>query len=122
MIRIAARLDRALKAAGVPIVGVSIPDAANRASWLVHPRELQEMAQPVIDTFNPDDPAYAAAELRAASLGASRHKDVLTTCALIVRGRGIGAWNAMSAQQKTEAVLAEADAWRSMREFLDDKV
>lgn len=33
---IAKRLDRALRAAGIPIVGVSIGTDADRASWIVH--------------------------------------------------------------------------------------
>jgi len=45
----------------------------------------------------------------------SRQKDILTTCALIVRARGIPAWNALTVPQKIAATLAEADVWRDMR-------
>lgn len=45
----------------------------------------------------------------------SRQKDVLTTCALIVRARGIPAWNALTLPQKITATFAEADVWRDMR-------
>ena len=62
---IAGRLDAAIKAAGVPIIGVSIVDPANRATWTVKPAELQSAAQPTIDAFDPDNPALLAAELDA---------------------------------------------------------
>lgn len=61
---IASRLDRAIKVAGVPIVGVSILDAADKATWTVTPADLQAQAQPIIDAFDPDDPAHKTAELQ----------------------------------------------------------
>ena len=63
---IASRLPRAIKAAGVPIENVSIGDPANKATWTVQPPDLQGAAQPTIDAFNPDDPAYVTAEQDAA--------------------------------------------------------
>ncbi len=63
---IAARLDQALKAAGVPITGVSIGDNQDNATWTVSPSSLQAQAQATIDAFNPNDPALALAELDAA--------------------------------------------------------
>lgn len=64
------RLDRAIKAAGVPIVSVSVGDQANRATWTVQPSILQAAAQPTIDAFNVNAPAHADAELDAAVKGA----------------------------------------------------
>lgn len=49
----------------------------------------------------------------------SREKDVLATCALVVRSRNITSWNAMTNVQKRDAVLAEADVWVNIREFLE---
>ena len=49
----------------------------------------------------------------------SRQKDVLATCALIVRARGIPAWTAMTIQQKKDAALAEADVWVTIRDFIE---
>lgn len=49
----------------------------------------------------------------------SRQKDVLATCALIVRARGIATWNAMTVQQKKDATFAEADVWVNIREFIE---
>lgn len=63
--QLAGRLDAALKAAGVPIIGVSIGDTNDKATWRVHPPSLQAAAQPTIDAFNPNDPAHVTAELEA---------------------------------------------------------
>lgn len=49
----------------------------------------------------------------------SRQKDVLATCALIVRARGIAAWNGMTLQQKKDATFAEADVWVNIRDFVE---
>lgn len=78
------------------------------------------MAQP-----SPAEIAQAVAEFtpaveRAARFtNTSRQKDVLATCALIVRARGIPAWNAMTVPQKATATLAEADVWVTIREFIE---
>ena len=53
------RLTNALKAAGVPVVGVSPIEGGG---YRVFPPELQAAAQPIIDAFNPSDPAHATAE------------------------------------------------------------
>ena len=53
----------------------------------------------------------------------SREKDVLATVALVVRRAvGIATWNGWTAQQKRDAVLAEADVWVNIREFLEANV
>lgn len=65
MASLAGRLDRALKAAGVPIEGVSIGRVGDKGTWTVHPSALQAQAQPIIDAFDPDDPAFAHAEAEA---------------------------------------------------------
>lgn len=53
---------------------------------------------------------------------ASRQKDVLATIALVVRARGITAWNNMTIQQKKDATLAEADVWINIRQFIEDNL
>ena len=120
--RTAERLHRVLIAAGVPVEGVSIVVTANPATWTVCPPSLQEIAQPIIDAFNPADPAHAAAELSALAQMTSRKKDILTLLACSVRGRNIAGWNAMTAAQRVNATLAEADVFKTIREWLDDKV
>ena len=61
--KIAERLDRALRAAGVAIVGVSIGSPTDKATWTVQPRTLQSAAQPTIDAFDPNDAAHEQADL-----------------------------------------------------------
>lgn len=51
MITLAARLDQYVRAQGLAITGVSIGDTADRATWRVHPSDLQAAAQPHIDAF-----------------------------------------------------------------------
>ena len=64
---LAARLDRALRAAGVPLDGVSIGSESDRSTWRVSPASAQAAAQPVIDAFDPDDDAaHATTEMDAA--------------------------------------------------------
>lgn len=53
---LAARVDRAIRAAGVPIVSLSIGDDLDKSTWLVQPPELQAQAQPVIDAFSLVEP------------------------------------------------------------------
>lgn len=118
-----ARLERALKAAGFPVVSVSIGNLNDRATWKVLPASLQAAAQATIDAFNANDPTLIAQELSDASLATSRQKEVLTTCAMLVRARiGITAWNALTTPQKVTQTLAEADVWQMIRVFIDDKV
>ena len=52
MMNIAGTLDRQVKAAGIAIVGVSIPVSADKSTWTVQPPTLQASAQPVIDAFD----------------------------------------------------------------------
>ena len=54
MRNIASRLDAELKAAGLDIVGVSIGDSTDIATWEVQPPELQASAQPIIDAVDLD--------------------------------------------------------------------
>lgn len=60
-----ASLTRVLQSAGVPVVGVDIVDAASPATWVVRPSDLQAAAQPIIDAFDPNDPAHEQADLKA---------------------------------------------------------
>lgn len=66
MSMLACRLTNALVSAGVPITGVSIGDDTNPKTWLVHPHALQATAQPIIDSFNPNDPVIETQELDVA--------------------------------------------------------
>lgn len=115
LVDIAGGVDRAIRAAGVAITGVTIGDPANKTTWKVQPSSLQGAAQPTIDAFDPTNPAYVAAELTAQSQLTSRQKDILAMCALVVRAKGLAAWNGMTVPQKVAATFAEADVWRDLR-------
>jgi hypothetical protein len=57
----AAKLDAALKSAGIPIEGISIGRWSDKATWRVDfavepTKEQRDAAQAVIDAFNPDAP------------------------------------------------------------------
>lgn len=116
-----ARVHRAINAAGVPIVGVSIRDEANTSTWTVQPSSLQAAAQPTIDAFTATDPAHVTTERAATALSESRRHDIVALCALMVMRRDAAAWNAMTGPQKVQAVRTEADLWKGLREFVDDK-
>lgn len=115
-------LRRTIIAAGVAIQEVEIGDPANKATWRVQPANLQAAAQATIDAFNPNAQATIDADDTARFGEWSRNKDVLTFCALVVRSRGIAAWNAMTIQQKKDATLAEADVARDIRAFVEQKL
>ena len=65
--------------------------------------------------------AYDATLVAAQSHATSRQKDILATCAVIVRSRLIAAWPSMTPSEKLAATISEADVWKGLREFLDDK-
>ena len=127
MTNIAARLDRALRLAGIPIQGVSIGSPADRTTWQIH-FAPEATAQHRVDgealraTFNPASPEVVAADLSNMAQGISRQKDKLADCAMLVRARNIPTWNNMTSAQKVAATFAEADVWKGIREFIDDKL
>ena len=72
-INIARLIDQLCRGAGHQIVGVSIGDAADKRTWRVSPSSLQAACQPIIDAFDPDDPAHAVAELDSTARDIPRH-------------------------------------------------
>lgn len=76
MSELTGRIDRAIKAVVPSILGVSIGDPANKATWRVQPASLQAAAQPTIDAFNPNDPAILAAE-RDAMITSEAARDII---------------------------------------------
>lgn len=78
------------------------------------------MAQPTQADLDQAALDYTPAIAKTARFTAtSRQKDVLATCAEIVRARGIAAWNAMTLLEKKNATLAEADVWVNIRDFIE---
>ncbi|MEP7304221.1 MAG: hypothetical protein ABJA98_01760 [Acidobacteriota bacterium] len=120
-VSIAPLVESALRAAGIPVDSVLIPDNADRSTWAVTfaasatPAQRTQ-AQTILASVVVD-----AASVRAHDFAAtSRQKDVLATCALIVRAQGPAAWNAMTTAQKVTAALAQADIWVTIRGFIED--
>jgi len=114
------QFGRALDRLGIPIVSVSFGTLGDRATWAIQYAPAATLQQRIDGdalrfTFDPADPAIVAADLTDQAQLTSRQKDILATCALIVRARGIAAWNGMTIAQKQAAVFAEADLWRDMR-------
>ena len=66
MINIAQALDRACRDAGHAIDGVSIGTVNDKATWKVHPTNLQSVCQAVIDDFNTNDPKHASKQEKEA--------------------------------------------------------
>lgn len=76
--------------------------------------------QAELDAITPAQITAAQTTERQAQFTAtSRRKDVLATCALVVRARGIATWNGMTVQQKKDATLVEADVWSNIRDFIE---
>lgn len=69
-------------------------------------------AQTAIDTASESTPTIRFQRT-------SREKDVLADAAARVRSRDIPAWLAMTGPQKKTATIAEADAWVTIRDFIE---
>jgi len=100
MNNVASRLDVALKAAGVSVVGVSIGVISDRRTWRVQPTSLQAQAQPIIDAFKMPTAAQLADEDATACMG---DKKILAIAAAL--------WECIPAPTMTKAqTLARAKA------------
>ena len=62
MTDIAARLEKAIKAAGVAITDVQIGNEMDQSTWKVQPASLQVQAQSIIDAYTDPTPAQLADE------------------------------------------------------------
>lgn len=113
----AARLDKAIRAAGVPITSVSIGDDANKATWTVQPSTLQVAAQPTIDAFNPADPAHAIAEADAMAAIDYRRQDRLALFAVMAEAYN-PAWATMTNAQRRTEVVRLAKRWEQQRNWV----
>lgn len=73
MAEVIVKFERTLRAAGIPIVGVSMGNTADRETWTVFydpTATAQQRAQgdSIRATFDPNDPAVIAADLEAAAV------------------------------------------------------
>lgn len=71
------RLDRAIRSAGVAIVGVTIGVEGDRSTWKVQPLESQGAAQPIIDAFTLPTAAELADEQAISDIDAKALKAVV---------------------------------------------
>lgn len=93
---IAARLDQALKAAGLPITSVTIGLTEDRSTWKVHPAALQADAQPIIDAFVLPSPEQVADD---AAQRETQRKEL--------KAVALGLWECIPAPLMTKAQLAD---------------
>jgi len=115
---LAAQVEKAIKGAGVAVVGVSIGEVANKATWRVSPSALQSAAQPTIDAFDAADPAHALTEADTTSLSESRqNKDRLATFATMAEAYN-AAWPTMTNAQRRDEVVRLAKRWEQQRNWV----
>lgn len=89
MADLAASLQKAITAGGVPIIGVSIGTVQDRTTWRVNPLALQAQAQPLIDAFDPNDPSIVAAE-RDALIASEAGREIVKALLLFYLRRELG--------------------------------
>lgn len=123
MSTLAERLDRTLRAAGIPIDGVAVGDEALRATWV--PRYLpnatvQQRAtcDALIAAFDPVAQAVLDAETIDRATTALLQKDLLATLALVTSLTDPN-WNTKTTPQKVAAVRATANTWKTLRAFAE---
>lgn len=120
---LAERLDRTLRAAGIPIDGVAVGDEASRVTWV--PRYLanatdQQRAtgDALIAAFDPAAQAVIDAETSDRAATALLQKDLLATLALLTSLTDAN-WNTKTPAQKVAAVRATANTWKTLRAFVE---
>lgn len=107
---------------GSVIVDPAYAVVALPVDLMPNPRAQKWNGSAVVAKTPAEIASYDAAQTDAMADLTSRHKDVLATCALVVRARGIAAWNAMSTQQKIDAARAEATVWKTLRIFAENNL
>lgn len=124
---IAERLERALRAAVIPILGVSIGTPTDRSTWRIHyapsaTAQQQVDGEAIKATFDPNAPATIDAENAARFQLSAADKDRLADIALMIRYKDITAWNAMTNVQKRDAVRQQQAVWENIRDFIEKNV
>jgi hypothetical protein len=120
---VAERLDRALRAAGIPIVGVSVGNDADRTTWRID-FQAAATAQHRTDgealrlSFDPIAQASIDAETADRAAATAGQKDLLATIALITSLTDVN-WGTKTLAQKVAAVRANATSWQTLRAFVE---
>lgn len=120
---VAMGLDRALRAAAVPIVGVRIGRLDDRATWAVE--YLPAATAPERATgealrlsFDPLSQAAIDAEAAARAVSQAALKERLADLALLASVTDPG-WAAATVPQKIAKVRALAVTWQALRSFVE---
>jgi hypothetical protein len=120
---VAERLDRALRAAGIPIVGVSVGNDADRTTWRID-FQAAATAQHRTDgealrlSFDPLAQTAVDAETADRAAATAGQKDLLATIALITSLTDVN-WGTKTLAQKVAAVRANATSWQTLRAFVE---
>lgn len=121
---VAERFDRALRVAGIPIVGVSIGVDADRSTWRIQ-YDASATAQHRVDgealrvTFDPFAQSVLDAEVTDRAAVASVDKDRLASYALIAKTVDPAGWAALTVAGKVAKVQGLAADWRGFRAFVE---
>jgi hypothetical protein len=119
----ASRFERALRAAGIPIIGVSC-GSDDRSTWTIQfadaaTAQHRADAETLRQSFDPSAQASIDAEISARAAASAADKDRLADIALMIRYKDITAWNALSLAQKAAAVRAQQTVWEGIRDFIE---
>lgn len=120
---VAERLDRALRAAAIPILGVSIGDEQNRATWRIdyHPSATAQQrsdGEALRASFDPLAQTTVDAETADRAATTAGQKDLLATIALMTSLTDVN-WGTKTLAQKVAAVRANAATWQTLRAFVE---
>lgn len=119
----AARLDRALRAVPVPILGVTIGVEADRATWVIHYAPEATLADRTTGdalrlAFDPTSAAASDAETASLSQTQAALKERLADLALLASVTD-ATWAASTLAQKIAKVRALANTWQTLRAFVE---
>jgi hypothetical protein len=119
MADIASLLDQTLRAAGVPIIGVSIGVIADRATWQVQydpsaSGAQQAQGESIRATFDVNAPAVVNAELDRQSIQAAAQTVQKANCALMLDVK----LNRRLTAADAPTVLAMFDQWKVYYKFI----
>lgn len=120
---VAERLDRALRAAAIPIIGVSVGNEADRATWAIQyaptaTAQHRTDGEALRVSFDPLAPAVIDAETADRAAAAAAQKDLLATIALVTSLTDVN-WGTKTLAQKVAAVRANATSWQTLRAFVE---
>jgi hypothetical protein len=120
---VAERLDRALRSAAIPILGVSVGSEADRATWVIQfapaaTAQQRTDGETLRLSFDPLAQAAVDAETADRAATVAAQKDLLATIALMTSLTDAN-WGTKTLAQKVAAVRANATSWQTLRAFVE---